>query len=216
MRAQNFCGGLLKKRRCAASSDANEPGAKDVNKTEDVNKTRDPEDIRRITGREAMPSQAWATAPTASSTMKKRFLMSALVLISLASASPAVLAQSASTNALSATTNSLVGTSNGQLGTGAGATSTQQSTQTSTSNQTSDTICVQELAATFCNTPTAPNTNGYGTIGNGSGASTSGSSGSGSGTGSASAGSGASGAGANNTSSIPACGGFPSANELCN
>jgi len=209
--AQSFCGDLLKKRMCAASSDANEPGA------EGVNKTRDPERISDGSrGREAMPSQAWVTAPTASSTMKKRFLMSALVLVSLASTSPGVLAQSASTNALSTTTNSLVGTANGQLGTGAGATSTQQSNQTTTSNQTSDTICVQEMAATFCNTPTAPNTNGYGTIGNGSGATASGSSGSGSGSGSASAGSGASGAGANNTSSIPACGGFPSANELCN
>jgi hypothetical protein len=204
-------GDLLKKRMCAASSAANEPGAKGVNK---MSGERSGACSTDHGGAKRCRARRWARHRQRVELMKKRFLMSAVVLVSLASTSPGVLAQSASTNALSTTTNGLVGTANGQLGTGTGATAGQQGTRTNSSNQTSGTICVQEMAATFCNTPTAPNTNGYGAIGNGSGASAA--AGSGSSAGSASAGSGASGAGANNTSSIPACGGFPSANELCN
>ena len=204
-------GDLLKKRMCAASSAANEAGAKGVNK---MSGERSGACSTDHGGAKRCRARRWARHRQRVDLMKKRFLMSAVVLVSLASTSPGVLAQSVSTNALSTTTNGFVGTANGQLGTGTGATTSQQSSQTS--SQTSGTICVQEMAATFCNTPTAPNTNGYGVIGNGSGSSASGASGSGSSAGSASAGSGASGAGANNTSSIPACGGFPSANELCN
>ena len=148
--------------------------------------------------------------------MKIFFWMPALLSVSLAATLPCALAQSVSTSAVVTNSNVQAGAATGQQGIGTGTTTGQQSNQTNSSNQTSDTICVQEMAATFCNTPTAPNTNGYGVIGNGSGSSASGASGSGSSAGSASAGSGASGAGANNTSSIPACGGFPSANELCN
>jgi len=61
-------------------------------------------------------------------------------------------------------------------------------------------ICEEEMTATFCNVPTSPNSAGYGSSG-----------GRGSSGGSASSG----GAGSN-TSSIPACPGFPPANELCN
>jgi hypothetical protein len=148
--------------------------------------------------------------------MKKRFLTtSALILAALAATSPRALAQSVSTNAVTTTAN-VQAAANAQQGIGTATTTGQQSNQTNSANQTSGTICEQEMTATFCNTPTAPNTNGYGAIGGGSGATASGASGSGSGAGSASAGSGGSGAGANNTSSIPACGGFPSANELCN
>jgi hypothetical protein len=147
--------------------------------------------------------------------MKKRFLTSALILAALAATSPCALAQSVSTNAVTTTAN-VQSAASGQQGIGTATTTGQQGNQTNSANQTSGTICEQEMTATFCNTPTAPNTNGYGAIGGGSGASASGASGSGSGAGSASAGSGGSGAGANNTSSIPSCGGFPSANELCN
>jgi hypothetical protein len=50
------------------------------------------------------------------------------------------------------------------------------------------------ITATFCNVPTAPNTNGYGSGG----------------------GLGSSGGAGSNTSSIPPCPDFPPVNELCN
>jgi hypothetical protein len=55
-------------------------------------------------------------------------------------------------------------------------------------------ICDEEITATFCNVPTRPNTNGYGSSG----------------------GSGSSGGAGSNTSSIPPCAEEPPANELCN
>jgi hypothetical protein len=55
-------------------------------------------------------------------------------------------------------------------------------------------ICDEEITATFCNVPTGPNTNGYGSSG----------------------GSGSSGGAGSNTSSIPPCPEEPPANELCN
>jgi hypothetical protein len=79
-----------------------------------------------------------------------------------------------------------VATSNGQLG------SSGQGGQSQA--QTTGVICVEEITATFCNVPTAPNTNGYGSGG----------------------GSGASGGAAAITPSIPPCSEFPPANELCN
>jgi hypothetical protein len=151
--------------------------------------------------------------------MQKLFGMPVLVLASLVSASPNAWAQSTSSNGLSTTTNGIIGTVNGQssAATGQTGTSTGQSSQSNASSQSGGTICIQEMTATFCNTSSSPNSNGYGTIGAGSGSTgSSSSSGSGSGSGSASAGSGSGGSGANNTSSIPACGGFPAANELCN
>jgi hypothetical protein len=85
--------------------------------------------------------------------------------------------------------------------------------QQSGSNATTGVICIQEITATFCNVVGGPNTDGYGSAG-GSGGGTG--SGSGSGSSAASASGGASGGAGANTSSIPACGGFPSPNELCN
>jgi len=55
-------------------------------------------------------------------------------------------------------------------------------------------ICDEEITATFCNVPTRPNTNGYGSSG----------------------GSGSSGGAGGNTSSNPPCAEEPPANELCN
>jgi hypothetical protein len=79
-------------------------------------------------------------------------------------------------------------------------------------------MCIQEITATFCNVPSGPNTNGYGSPGGaGSSGGTGSSGGSGAAGGAGSAAASASGGGAGvNTSSIPRCGGFPSANELCN
>jgi len=67
------------------------------------------------------------------------------------------------------------------------------STGTTTGTSTS-VICVEEMVATFCNVPTAPNTSGYGS----------------------SSATGSSGGAGSNTSSIPTCPDFPPANELCN
>jgi hypothetical protein len=68
------------------------------------------------------------------------------------------------------------------------------------------TFCIEEMTATFCNTVTGPNTNGYGTR-----------SVSGSSSGSASGGLSASGGGGSgaNTSSFPPCPSEPPFNELC-
>jgi hypothetical protein len=57
-----------------------------------------------------------------------------------------------------------------------------------------DVICDEEITVTFCNVPTAPNTNGYGSSG----------------------GSGLNGGAGSNTSSIPTCPAEPPADELCN
>jgi hypothetical protein len=59
-------------------------------------------------------------------------------------------------------------------------------------------ICEEEIAATFCNVPTAPSHGGYGST---------------AGSGAASA---SSGGAAAITPSIPPCSAFPPANELCN
>ena len=125
--------------------------------------------------------------------MKAVFVMPALILALAASASRSALAQSTTTNGLSTTTNSIIGTVNGQSSATSGQTGT--SSQSSASTQSGGTICIQEMTATFCNTSSSPNADGYGTIGAGSG-STGSSSSSGSGAGSASAGSGSGGSGA--------------------
>jgi hypothetical protein len=57
------------------------------------------------------------------------------------------------------------------------------------------TTCIEEMTATFCNVPSGPNTNGYGS--------------------SAASGTTSGGPGAN-TSSIPRCAGEPPFNEMCN
>jgi hypothetical protein len=70
-------------------------------------------------------------------------------------------------------------------------------------------ICIEEMVAAFCNQSTGPNTAGYGSSTAFSGSSATSGTSAGSGVGAAS-GSGI------NTTSIPACGAFPSPNELCN
>jgi hypothetical protein len=69
-------------------------------------------------------------------------------------------------------------------------------------------ICLEEMVATFCNVPTGPNLNGYGSSGSVGSRAASGSS----------AGSGVSGpaGGAGPSAAIPTCSEFPPANELCN
>ena len=141
--------------------------------------------------------------------MKKLALMTALALVLPAFAPPSVQAQTAPTNA---TTNSQLANSNtaNALGVTTGTPTTTQQ-QTSNRSPTTGVICIEEMTATFCNVPSGPNTNGYGSP-SGSGGGGTGSSG-----GSGSAAASASGGGAGvNTTSIPACGGFPTANELCN
>ena len=141
--------------------------------------------------------------------MKKLTLMTALAVVLLGLAAPSVQAQTTPTNA---TTNSQLAISNtaNALGVTTGTPTTGQQ-QTSSRNPTTGVICVEGITATFCNVASGPNTNGYGSL-SGSGGGRTGSSG---GSGSAAAFASGGGAGAN-TSSIPACGGFPTANELCN
>jgi hypothetical protein len=69
-------------------------------------------------------------------------------------------------------------------------------------------ICLEEMVATFCNVPTGPNLNGYGSSGSVGSRAASGSS----------AGSGVNGpaGGAGPSAAIPTCSEFPPANELCN
>jgi len=150
--------------------------------------------------------------------MYKLALIVALVLVSFAF-TPRVQAQTSPTNATTSNQLANVNTAN-ELGVTTGITTgvTTTGQQPSGSQSlTTGVICLQEMTATFCNVPSGPNTNGYGSSG---GSGSSGSSGSGGGAGSgagsaSAAGSASSGAGAN-TSSIPACSGFPSPNELCN
>jgi len=82
---------------------------------------------------------------------------------------------------------------------------TQNSRAATSSAPTTGTFCIEEMTATFCNVPTGPNTNGYGSVG---GVSTSG--------GGSSSGSTASAGTGVNTSSLPPCMREPAANELCN
>src|ERR1700677_3700287 len=79
--------------------------------------------------------------------------------------------------------------------------SQQQSSESALSQvPTTGAICDEEMTATFCNVPTSPNTNGYGSSGAvGSSAESASSGGAGS-----------------NTPSIPPCGSEPPADELCN
>jgi hypothetical protein len=157
--------------------------------------------------------------------MKRFALIAALVLLPPVLA-PSVQAQTSPTNA---TANSQLANSNAAnaLGITTGVTTgittgtpTTGQQQTSTSNRgpTTGVMCIQEMTATFCNVPSGPNTNGYGSPGGaGSRGGTGSSGGSGAAGGAGSAAASASGGGAGvNTSSIPTCGGFPSANELCN
>ena len=71
------------------------------------------------------------------------------------------------------------------------------------------TICIEQITATFCNVPVAPNTNGYGTAaGTASGTASS--------AGSAAAGGSAASGASRNASSLPPCMREPVASELCN
>jgi hypothetical protein len=144
--------------------------------------------------------------------MKKLALIAALALAPLALPPASAQAQTSPTNA---TTNSQLANSNtaNALGITTGVTTNGQPQTGSQTSPTTGVICLEEMTATFCNVPSGRNTNGYGSSG-GSGSA----GGAGSGAGSASAaGSASSGGGAGaNTSSIPACSGFPSPNELCN
>lgn len=100
-----------------------------------------------------------------------------------------------------------VSTSNGELlintPGGQQLTTTQnQNSQAAISHApTTGTFCMQEMTATFCNVPTSPNTNGYGSVGGGAG--------------SASASTVSSSPGVT-TSSTPPCMRQPVADELCN
>jgi hypothetical protein len=77
-------------------------------------------------------------------------------------------------------------------------------------------ICLEEMVATFCNVASSPNHAGYGSstafVGSSATSGTSAASGSSAGAG---VGAGSSGSGIS-TTSIPACGSFPTPNELCN
>jgi hypothetical protein len=103
----------------------------------------------------------------------------------------------------------VVTTNNGQLQVNAPGgqqlSATQNSQAAPSSAPTTGTFCIEEMTATFCNVPTGPNTNGYGSVG---GVSTSG--------GGSSSGSTASAGTGVNTSSLPPCMREPAANELCN
>jgi hypothetical protein len=117
---------------------------------------------------------------------KKLALMAALVLVTPVLASFSVQAQTSPTNA---TTNSQLTNSNtaNALGVTTGTPTTSQQ-QTSNRSPTTGVICIEEMTATFCNVPSGPNTNGYGSLGgSGSGSGTGSSGGSGSTGGSASA-----------------------------
>jgi hypothetical protein len=150
--------------------------------------------------------------------MKKLAFIAALVWVSLVLAPPSVQAQTSPTNATtnsqlanSNTANALGVTTGAPTGVTTGVTTTGQP-QSGNRSPTTGVICTQEMTATFFNVPSGPNTNGYGSPG---GSRSSGGTGSSGGSGSAAA-SASSGGGGVNTSSIPACGGFPTANELCN
>ena len=154
--------------------------------------------------------------------MKKLALIAALVLVPLMLAAPSVQAQTSPTNATANSQLANTNTANAlgiTRGVTTGITTTgQQQTSTSNRNPTTGVMCIQEITATFCNVPSGPNTNGYGSpggAGSRGGTGSSGASGSAGGAGSAAASASGGGPGVN-TSSIPTCGGFPSANELCN
>jgi hypothetical protein len=87
---------------------------------------------------------------------------------------------------------------------------TQNSRSAPSQAPATGTFCIDEMTATFCNVPTGPNNNGYGSSGgstSGGGSMSGGTSASGSG--STSAGTGV------NTSSLPPCMREPLADELC-
>ena len=102
--------------------------------------------------------------------MKKLALMTALALVLPAFAPPSVQAQTAPTNA---TTNSQLANSNtaNALGVTTGTPTTTQQ-QTSNRSPTTGVICIEEMTATFCNVPSGPNTNGYGSPGGSGGGGT--------------------------------------------
>jgi hypothetical protein len=160
------------------------------------------------------------SAAETSGPMYKLVLIAALILVSLALTPLSVQAQTAPTNA---TTNSQLANSNtaNALGITTGGPTTGRQQSSSQSGPATGVLCIQEMTATFCNVPSGPNTNGYGSAGGSGSTGATGSSGAGggggsaSGAGSATASASSGGAGAN-TTSIPTCGGFPSANELCN
>src|SRR4029077_16855426 len=114
--------------------------------------------------------------PDSRKIMKPDFHIDGLALVLLAFAPPSVQAQTAPTNA---TTNSQLANSNtaNALGVTTGTPTTTQQ-QTSNRSPTPGVICIEEMTATFCNVPSGPNTNGYGSPG-GSGDGGTGSSGGG-------------------------------------
>jgi hypothetical protein len=109
----------------------------------------------------------------------------------------------------------VVTTNNGELQVNAPGgqqlTATQNARSAPSQGPTTGTFCIEEMTATFCNVPTSPNTNGYGSVG---GVSTSG--GRAASAGGSSSGSAASASTGVNTSSLPPCMREPAANELCN
>jgi hypothetical protein len=142
--------------------------------------------------------------------MNKLALIAALAVVSLLLPPPSAQARTTPTNA---TANSQLANSNtaNALGVTTGTPTTGQQ-QTTSRSPTTGTICIEEMTATFCNVASGPNTNGYGSPG---GSGSRGGTGSSGASGSAAAAASGGGAGVN-TSSIPTCGGFPTANELCN
>jgi hypothetical protein len=121
--------------------------------------------------------------------MKKR----ALIVAALMATSPAV---------------AQVATSPNQPGLLPGQTGELAPTQPPTQAPTTGVACAEEMTATFCNVPTGPNTDGYGT-GGGRGAASPGS-------GAAGAALGAAGGAGGNASTLPPCPDQPPFNELCN
>jgi len=105
--------------------------------------------------------------------MKKFVLIASLVLVPLVLAAPSVQAQTSPTNATansqlanSNTANALGITTGVTTGITTGTPTTgQQQTSTSNRNPTTGVMCIQEITATFCNVPSGPNTNGYGSPG---------------------------------------------------
>jgi hypothetical protein len=103
--------------------------------------------------------------------MKKLALIAALVWVSLVLAPPSVQAQTSPTNATtnsqlanSNTANALGVTTGAPTGVTTGVTTTGQP-QSGNRSPTTGVICTQEMTATFCNVPSGPNTNGYGSPG---------------------------------------------------
>lgn len=158
-----------------------------------------------MTGRKKGMAQpkAWHTMTSAAAQMNR----AAAPLWQLVGMAALLLAGSpAAAQVATSSAREQVVTSNGQQ-----QLSTRGGQQAPSQAPTTGTFCIEEMTATFCNVPTSPNTNGYGSAGGGSASSG----------GSAPGGASASGSGSTastgvNTSSIPPCLREPPADELCN